>query len=81
MTSMTMQPRGNNPIQQRKDDVRKYSRTAVACVGGGLAGGVILSIVASNWAFWMTIGVIVAVVGGYLNYRKVQRIVNHKDPQ
>ena len=35
---MTLQPRPNNPIEARKQAVRRYSRNGVACVGGGVLG-------------------------------------------
>lgn len=75
---MTMQPRPNNPIEQRKAAVRKYSRNAVAWVGGGVIGGAALALLASSWT-WLIIGLVLAVVGGVANYRKVQNIVNHRD--
>lgn len=80
---MTMQPRGNNPIEMRKQAVRTYSRNAVIWAGGGLVGGVALGfLLASGSAFSFTIFavcLIVGVIGGAVNYNKVQKIVNHKD--
>lgn len=49
-----MQRRPNNPIELKKQQVRKYSRNAVVSVVGGVAGGVLL-----GWAltgFWGSSG-------------------------
>ena len=51
----SLQPYHSNPIQQRKDAVRRYSRNAVVWTGGGV------------------------VAGGFINWQKVQKIVNHRD--
>ncbi|WP_394281021.1 hypothetical protein [Corynebacterium sp.] len=75
---MSMQRRNPNPIQARKDAVRKYSRNAVAFAGGGIVGGVALGFIFSSWTL-LVLGLVVAVVGGVVNYNKVQKIVNHKD--
>ena len=74
---MSMQQRPNNPIAQRKQQVRKHSRNAVVCVAGGLGVGAVLGVLsaASFWA-WMLVGAIVAVVGGGYNWLKIQKIVN-----
>ena len=74
---MTMQQRPNNPIAQRKQQVRKHSRNAVVCVVAGLGVGAVLGVLsaASFWA-WMLVGAIVAVVGGGYNWLKIQKIVN-----
>ncbi len=79
MTGMTMQPRPNNPIEKRKQDVRKYSRNAVISVAAGLGGGVFAAWVFTHGTFFFMIGLIVAVVGGVYNWSKVRSIVNHKD--
>ena len=75
---MTMQRRPNNPIEQRKQAVRKYTRNAALSVGGGVVGGVALALLASSWT-WLILGLVVAVVGGVWNWNKVQKIVNHRD--
>lgn len=75
---MTMQPRPNNPIEQRKQAMRKHMNQAVAWTGGGLAGGALLGILASSWSLFIIVFVI-GVVGGFVNYNKAQRIVNHVD--
>ncbi|GAA1474155.1 hypothetical protein P4N68_00280 [Corynebacterium felinum] len=75
---MTLTPRPRNPIEQRKQDVRKYSRNAVVSVAGGIGGGIVAALVFSS-SFWLILGLIVAVVGGVVNYNKVKQIINHKD--
>ncbi|WIM66946.1 hypothetical protein QP027_07335 [Corynebacterium breve] len=75
---MTMQRRNPNPIEARKEAVRKYSRNAVVWAGGGVVGGVALALLFSSWT-WIAIGLVVAVVGGVSNYMKVQKIINHHD--
>lgn len=79
---MTMQQRPNNPIAQRKQQVRKHSRNAVVCVAGGLGVCAVLGVLsaASFWA-WMLVGAIVAVVGGGYNWLKIQKIVNENHNQ
>ncbi|WP_018297050.1 hypothetical protein [Corynebacterium lubricantis] len=75
---MSMQRRNPNPIQSRKDAVRKYSRNAVLWAGGGVVGGIALGLLMSSWTL-LIIGFVVAVVGGVVNYNKVQKIIKHKD--
>lgn len=75
---MTLQPRPNNPIEARKQAVRTYSRNAAIWVGGGVAGGIVLGLLAGSWTV-LVLGFVIAVVGGYVNWNKVQRIVNTKD--
>lgn len=76
---MTLQPRPNNPIEARKQAVRRYSRNGVACVGGGVLGGLALGVIFSSFWFWFALGMVVAVGGGLYNYNKVQKIINHQD--
>lgn len=79
---MTIQPRPNNPIEKKKQDVRRYTRNGVISVGGGIVGGFLLAFLmaGNSWA-WLSIGLVVAVIGGLYNWRKVNKIVNdkHKD--
>lgn len=75
---MTLQPRPNNPIEARKQAVRRYTRNGALWVGGGVVGGVALGLLATSWV-WVTIGLVIAVVGGVVNYNKVQQIINHQD--
>ena len=79
---MSMQQRPNNPIAQRKQQVRKHSRNAVVCVVGGLGVGAVLGVLSAArfWA-WMLVGAIVAVVGGGYNWLKIQKIVNENHNQ
>ncbi|MER0078722.1 hypothetical protein ABRP87_02000 [Corynebacterium sp. KPL2830] len=73
---MTMQQRPNNPIAQRKQQVRKHSRNAVISVAGGLGAGVVLGVLSANLAAWMVLVLIIAVVGGGYNWLKIRKIVN-----
>lgn len=75
---MSMQQYPRNPIEQRKMAVRKHTRNGVIAVGGGVVGGIALAILAGS-SFFLILGLIVAVVGGFTNYRKVRRIIDHKD--
>ena len=75
---MTMQRRPNNPIELRKQAVRKDTRNAAVAVGGGVIGGAALALLFTSWT-WLVIGLVVAVVGGFYNWNKVQKIVNHRD--
>ena len=75
---MTLQPRPNNPIEARKAAVRQYSRNAVLWAGGGVAGGIAFGLIFGSWTI-LFLGLVVAVAGGFTNWNKVQRIVNHKD--
>ncbi|GAB3940752.1 hypothetical protein [Corynebacterium tapiri] len=76
---MTLQPRPSNPIQHRKDQVRKHSRNAAICVGGGIGGGLLVGFLLSHSMFWVTLGLIIAVVGGGWNALRINQIINHKD--
>lgn len=78
MVRMTMQRRPNNPIERRKQAVRKYTRNAAVSVGGGVVGGIALGLLFTSWT-WLMLGLVVAVVGGFYNWNKVQKIVNHRD--
>ena len=73
ITAMTLQPRPNNPIEARKQAVRTYSRNAVLWAGGGVAGGIVLGLLAGSWTV-LVLGFVVAVVGGYVNWNKVQQL-------
>ncbi|MBK4147568.1 hypothetical protein [Corynebacterium macginleyi] len=73
---MTMQQRPNNPIAQRKQQVRKHSRNAVISVAGGLGAGVVLGVLSANFDAWMIVGLIIAVVGAGYNWLKIRKIVN-----
>ena len=75
---MSMQQYPRNPIEQRKPAVRTYFRNGVVSVAGGVAGGILLSII-TQASFWLFLGMIIAVVGGFVNYRRVRRIINHRD--
>lgn len=78
---MTLQPRPNNPIQHRKDQVRKYTRNGVVSVAAGLGGGLLLWWMLSPGGLFMILGMVIAVVGGAYNARKVNQIINHRDGQ
>lgn len=75
---MSIQPYPRNPIEKRKAEVRRYSRNAVASVGGGvvlaLAGFVLF-----HSSFVIVLGFLLAVIGGGMNALKVKKIVDHKD--
>lgn len=77
---MSMEKYPRNPIEQRKAAVRKHTRTGVTWVGAGVVGGVALTLLFTNWT-WLILGLIIAVVGGVSSYRKITRIINHKDQQ
>lgn len=76
---MTLQPHSNNPIAVRKQKVRKHSKNLVISVAGGLAGGVFLGWALTGFWTWMTLGLIVAVVGGVYNWIQINKIINHQD--
>ncbi|MDY3127626.1 MAG: hypothetical protein SOW59_05785 [Corynebacterium sp.] len=74
---MTLQPHSNNPIEVRKQQVRKHARNGLVCVAAGVGGGLLAAFVlAGNSWVWLTIGLVVAVVGGAGNWMKIQKIVN-----
>lgn len=74
----SLQPYHSNPIQQRKDAVRRYSRNAVVWTGGGVVAGVAIGLLASSLSLFIILTVI-GVAGGFINWQKVQKIVNHRD--
>ena len=81
MYSMSyLQPQPQNPIELRKNAVRKYSRNAVVWAGSGVVGGAVLGLLAGSMSLFLILAG-VGLVGGFLNWQKVQRIVNYKDPQ
>ncbi|HCG45538.1 hypothetical protein ACTXN7_11250 [Corynebacterium flavescens] len=78
---MTMQPRPNNPIQKKKQEVRKHARNGVICVAVGLGGGFLLGLAATSFVTYMMLGIIVAVAGGVYNWSKIQKIVGENNSQ
>lgn len=72
---MTMQPRPNNPIEKKKQQVRKYARNGIVSVAVGLGGGFLLGLAATSFVTYMMLGIIVAVAGGVYNWSKIQKIV------
>ncbi|WP_165242538.1 hypothetical protein [Corynebacterium lizhenjunii] len=76
---MTLQPRPNNPIEQRKQAVRKHSRNVVVSVAAGAGVGLVGAWMFANEAAWLILGLIIAVVGGVYNWAKINKIINHKD--
>lgn len=80
MCLMTMQPRPRNPIEKKKQDVRRYSRNGVISVAAGVGGGLVLFALSSGGTFWLLLGAIIAVVGGVSNWLKVRKIVNESTP-
>ena len=73
-----MQQYPRNPIEKRKQEVRKNTRNGVISVAGGIGGGALLWILASS-SFFMVLGLVVAVVGGFYYYKQVQKTINHRD--
>ncbi|MDO5098855.1 MAG: hypothetical protein Q4D85_08850 [Corynebacterium sp.] len=75
---MTLQPRPSNPIEQRKQAVRRYSRLALQTGVGTVGTGLVLWALSgqlSVFVFFLLLGI--AGVGYF--WRKVNQIVNHKD--
>lgn len=79
---MTLSQRPTNPIEARKQAVRKYSRNAVVWSAGAVGVGIVFGLLSTHSFFtWLIIGFVVAVVAGGYNYAKVRKIVNYKDHQ
>lgn len=72
-----MQRYPSNPIEQRKQDVRKYSSAAAVWAGVGVVGGIAAALLV-NVAVALVV-IVAAVAGCGINYARVQRIINHKD--
>lgn len=77
---MTVQHYSNNPIEHRKQEVRRHVKQGALWVGAGLIGGVALMLLSHGYVY-MILGAIVAVAGGAVNWMKVSKILNYKDPQ
>ncbi|EEI26765.1 MULTISPECIES: hypothetical protein [Corynebacterium] len=75
---MSMQRYPQNPIERRKQAVRRYSKNGVLGVSGGVIGGLALWALTEEFSL-MVIGLVVAVVIGVYSWTKVRSIVNHKD--
>lgn len=75
---MSMQQYPRNPIEKRKQDVRKNARNGVISVAGGVGGGVLLWALTGS-AVFMVLGLVLAVVGGFYFYNQVQKTINHRD--
>lgn len=69
---MSMQPYNQNPIERRKNEVRKNARSAAVCVGGGVVVGGALALLLTSW-FWLILGLVVAVGGGTYYWSKVRK--------
>lgn len=76
-----MSHRPTNPIERRKQDVRRHARYALWSVGGGIAGGVLCAFLFSYSWVWLVAGLVVAVVGGGYNYLSMVRIARERDDQ
>ncbi|AZA12982.1 hypothetical protein ACFPVT_02670 [Corynebacterium choanae] len=74
---MTLQPRPHNPIEQRKQAVRRYARTGVIGVGASLVGGGVLAL--AGGLSWLLIGLVFALVIGGVNAYRINKIINHVD--
>ena len=46
----------------------------------GLWLTILLGLLFTSWS-WLILGLVVAVAGGFYNWNKVQKIVNHRDNQ
>ena len=80
MVNVSLNPYNSNPIEVRKQAVRKYSRSAVMWTGGGVATGAVFGLIAGSFVPFIFISLVGILVGlGYFN--KVRKIVNHVDPQ
>ncbi|APT85068.1 hypothetical protein [Corynebacterium aquilae] len=77
---MSMQQYPHNPIEQRKQAVRTYTTRGTIEVAGGLIGGIALGLLAGSWTLFI-LGLVIAVAGGFVNYSRVNKIINHRDPQ
>lgn len=75
---MTMQRYPQNPIEMRKQAVRRHARNGVVAVAGGVVGGLALSVL-FHTSFFLILGLIIAAAGGFVSYQRVQRIINYKD--
>ncbi len=75
---MSMQQYPRNPIEKRKQEVRKNSRNAAVSVIGGVGGGLLLWVLTSSATF-MVLGLVLAVVGGFYFYNQVKKTINHRD--
>ncbi|WP_123959931.1 hypothetical protein [Corynebacterium pseudopelargi] len=75
---MTMQRRPSNSIEQRKVDVRKYSKTAAVGVVGG--GGLALIGLLVGQSSLMLLGLVLIVALGGYGIAKVRSITNYRDP-
>lgn len=75
-----MQKYPTNPIERRKQAVRKHSKNAAVYVGAGVIGGIALGLLMESWGIFI-LGLIIAVVGGGYEWSRVQKIVNYRDPQ
>lgn len=73
-----MQRYPQNPIELRKQAVRRHARNGVVAVAGGVIGGAAMSLLFQT-GFFLIVGLIIAVAGGVTAYQRVQRIVNYKD--
>ena len=74
-----MSPYRNNPIEKRKQDVRKHMKAGAIGAGVAVVGGAALAVMAESFSL-LILGLILAVVIGGYNWMKIQKIVNHKDP-
>ncbi|QAU52062.1 hypothetical protein CPELA_03915 [Corynebacterium pelargi] len=79
MKAVTMQRRPRNSIEQRKADVRKYSKTAAVGVIGG--GGIALIGLLAGASSLIVIGLVLAIALGGFGVAKVRSITNYRDPQ
>ena len=73
-----MQRRQQNPIEKRKNDVRRYAQQAVVGVGSGVVGGAVLGLVFADWG-WFFFGLFCALAIAGVNGWRINKIINHRD--
>lgn len=76
---MTMQPRPDNPIEARKQEVRAHLRSMLAWAGGGAVAGLGVIVFATQM-WWLAVAIVgIALVASLHHRKKIQEIVNYKD--
>ncbi|WKD60810.1 hypothetical protein CCICO_03865 [Corynebacterium ciconiae DSM 44920] len=75
---MSMQRYPSNPIERRKQAVRRYSRNAALWGVGGLGGAAVAGIAVGSPVL-VILCLVCAVAGVAFNASRVRTIINHRD--
>ncbi len=76
---MTMQPRPDNPIEARKQDVRHHLRSMLVWASGGAVASLGVIVFATQMWWLMVVIMGITLAASLYHRKKIREIVNYKD--